>query len=79
MRGGQVRLGPGAKATLRATGASVAQGRGQGDAAALSILQIVIIAGILLILRGLRTKQNPDSAATAGTDQHAIPLQCAGL
>ena len=56
-----VRLRPGAKATLRATGASVAQGRGRGDAAALSIradladgADLVADPGALVVCRGSR-------------------------
>jgi urease accessory protein len=57
-----LRLRPGAKATLRATGASVAQGRGHGDAAALSIradladgADLVADPGALVVCRGSRT------------------------
>jgi urease accessory protein len=56
-----VRLRPGAKATLRATGASVAQGRRQGDAAALSIradladgADLVADPGALVVCQGSR-------------------------
>jgi urease accessory protein len=57
-----IRLRPGAKATLRATGASVAQGRGQPDAAALSIradlaegAELIADPGTLVVCRGSRT------------------------
>jgi len=56
-----LRLRPGAKATLRATGASVAQGRGQDEAAALSIradladgAELVADPGALIVCRGSR-------------------------
>jgi urease accessory protein len=56
-----LRLRPGAKATLRATGASVAQGRGHGDAAALSIradlaegADLIADPGALVVCRGSR-------------------------
>jgi len=57
-----LRLQPGAKATLRATGASVAQGRGHGEAAALSIradladgADLIADPGALVVCRGSRT------------------------
>jgi len=68
-----VRLGPGAKATLRATGASVAQGRGQGDAAALSIradladgADLVADPGALVVCRGSRIDVRVELTLGAG-------------
>ena len=68
-----VRLRPGAKATLRATGASVAQGRGQGDAAALSIradladgADLVADPGALVVCRGSRIDVRVELTLGAG-------------
>ena len=67
-----VRLRPGAKATLRATGASVAQGRGQGGAA-LSILadladgaDLVADPGALVVCRGSRIDVRVELTLGAG-------------
>jgi urease accessory protein len=68
-----VRLRPGAKATLRATGASVAQGRGQGAAAALSIradladgADLVADPGALVVCRGSRIDVRVELTLGAG-------------
>jgi urease accessory protein len=68
-----VRLRPGAKATLRATGASVAQGRGQGEAAALSIradladgADLVADPGALVVCRGSRIDVRVELTLGAG-------------
>jgi len=68
-----VRLRPGAKATLRATGASVAQGRGQGDAAALSIradladgAELVADPGALVVCGGSRIDVRVELTLGAG-------------
>jgi urease accessory protein len=68
-----VRLRPGAKATLRATGASVAQGRGHGDAAALSIradladgADLVADPGALVVCRGSRIDVRVELTLGAG-------------
>ncbi len=66
-------LRPGARATLRATGASVAQGRGDGDAARLSIradlaagADLVADPGALIVCRGSRVDVRLDLAACTG-------------
>jgi urease accessory protein len=68
-----VRLRPGAKATLRATGASVAQGRGQAGAAALSIradladgTDLVADPGALVVCRGSRIDVRVELTLGAG-------------
>jgi urease accessory protein len=68
-----VRLRPGAKATLRATGASVAQGRGHGNAAALSIradlaegADLVADPGALVVCRGSRIDVRVELTLGAG-------------
>jgi urease accessory protein len=68
-----VRLRPDAKATLRATGASVAQGRGQGGAAALSIradladgADLVADPGALVVCRGSRIDVRVELTLGAG-------------
>ena len=68
-----VRLRPGAKATLRATGASVAQGRGQGDAAALSVradladgANLVADPGALVVCEGSRIDVRVELTLGAG-------------
>ncbi len=68
-----VRLRPGAKATLRATGASVAQGRGQGDAAALSVradladgADLVADPGALVVCEGSRIDVRVELTLGAG-------------
>jgi urease accessory protein len=69
-----VRLRAGAKATLRATGASVAQGRGRGDAAAaLSIradladgADLVADPGALVVCRGSRIDVRVELTLGAG-------------
>jgi urease accessory protein len=68
-----VRLRPGAKATLQATGASVAQGRGHGDAAALSIradladgADLVADPGALIVCRGSRIDVRVELTLGAG-------------
>jgi urease accessory protein len=68
-----LRLRPGAKATFRATGASVAQGRGHGDAAALSIradladgADLVADPGALVVCRGSRIDVRVELTLGAG-------------
>ena len=68
-----VRLRPGAKATLRATGASVAQGRGRRDAATLSIradladgADLVADPGALVVCGGSRIDVRVELTLGAG-------------
>jgi urease accessory protein len=68
-----LRLRPGARATLAATGASLAQGRGQGDAAALSIradladgADLVADPGTLVVCQGSRVDVRVELALGAG-------------
>jgi urease accessory protein len=68
-----LRLRSGAKATLRATGASVAQGRGHGDAAALSIradlaegAELIADPGTLVVCQGSRTDVRVELTLGAG-------------
>ncbi len=68
-----LRLRPGARAALAATGASLAQGRGQGDAAALSIradladgADLVADPGTLVVCQGSRVDVRVELALGAG-------------
>jgi urease accessory protein len=68
-----LRLRPGARAVLRATGASLAQGRDRGDAAALSIradlaegADLVAEPGTLVICQGSRIDVRVELALEAG-------------
>ena len=68
-----LRLRPGARAVLRATGASLAQGRDRGDAAALSIradlaegADLVAEPGTLVVCQGSRIDVRVELALEAG-------------